>query len=492
MSTPSAYSGASNEGKAEGVAASTGGLVGDNTLGRFAADPNAQYRTASGNTAAEREMAAAGESMASGVDRTTASGTYWDQLQKDPTALPSDNLDAYYDRQRQKAQQDIDKMMAARGLFGSSASSDASREMMLDLAGQQVKAESDYSLAAALARNDISSGAAKGADEAGLSRYVARNDAAQGVDSSALGLGRLGLDARSQQDANSLARYTAQNDVAQGIDAGARDLYLGRGDLANRSDLTDATRFSAYNDAAQGVDALATDAYSAQAGAMANAGQLDVSRYNASVNAGNMADQTGVDVYNSRANALNNAGQLDVSRFTANTGAMSDADRTALDSYTAQSDTLNNAADTGLDRYRALTEGATAADNASRSLYTAGSDVASAADQSLMDRYGALIESAGASDTSRVARAQLAGETQSDYTAMLDSILSSGYGDLIQSDEDLMSLISQLGLGASGSALSGAQANQGAVGAANAQLQQIGAQADATNRQIGMAMVGGA
>lgn len=484
MQDPSAYRRAGNEGEASATAASTQNLVDDNTLARYAADPNAQYRKATGNTAAEREMAAAGEAMASGVDRTTASGTYWDELQRDPTALPDANLDAYYDRQRQKAQQDIDKMMAARGLFGSSASSDASREMMLDLAGQQVKAESDYSLASALARNDIKRGAATGADEAGISRYVSRNDAARGVDAAALGLGRLGLDARSQNDENTLKRYIAQNDVAQGIDAGARDLYLGRGDLANRSDLTDATRFSAYNDAARGVDALTTDAYSAQAGAMADAGALDIGRYNASVNAGNMADQTGVDVYNSRANALNNAGQLDVSRFNANTGATGQADRTSLDRYVAQSDTLNNAANTGIDRYRALTEGATAADNASRSLYTAGADVARGADQSLTSRYGTLLDSAGQADLSRTGRTQIANDSQYNYTSMLDSILNSGYGDLIGSDEELMSLITQLGLGSGATNLQGALNYQGGVGAQGAQIQQIGAQADAANRQI--------
>lgn len=484
MSNTGAYTGAAREGTALGTADLTRDLVNGNTLERFASAMPSSYADASRRTAAEREMDAAGQSMASGVDTSTASGRYWEDLQRSPTALPDANLDAYYDRQRQKAQQDIDKMMAARGLFGSSASADASREMMLDLAGQQVKAESDYSLAAALARNDISSGAARGADEAGLSRYTARNDAARGVDNAALGLSRLGLDARSQQDENSLARYVAQNDVAQGIDAGARDLYLGRGDLMNRSDLTDTARFDTYNQTANALDQTDIAAYNARSNALEAGGRLDVDRYNAGINAASLADRVGIDSYATRADALRDAGQLDVNRFNANADATSAADRTNLDRYTAQSDVLARGADTMIDRYRALTEGATAADNASRSLYATGSDVMRGADQSMMDRYGTLIDSAGQADLSRTGRAQIANDAQYNYTSLLDSVLNSGYGDLIKSDEDLISLITQLGLGSAGANLQGALNNQGAVGVQGGQIQQIGAQADATNRQV--------
>lgn len=484
MADPRLYGSASGEGMADDVAESTRGLVYDNTLGRYAAATPSNYADASRMTASEREMNAASRDMASGVDTTTAAGRYWEELQRNPTALPDANLDAYYDRQRQKAQQDIDRVMAARGLFGSSASIDASREMMLDLAARQVKDESEYSLAAALARNDISSGAARGADESGISRYLARNETARGVDDAALGLSRLGLDARAANDENSLARYIAANKVASDIDAGARDLYLGRGDLMNRSDLTDTARFDAYNQAANALDQTDIDAYSARAAAMEAGGRLDVDRYNASVNASNLADRVGIDAYATRADALRDAGQLDVNRFNANAAATSDADRTSLDRYIAQSDVMARGADTMIDRYRALTEGATAADNASRSLYTAGADVARNADSALNDRFNTLGTLAGNADLSRTGRTQVANETQYNYTSLLDSILNSGYGDLIQSDEEIISLINQLGLGAGAMNLQGALGNQAGVGTQGAQLQQIGGQVDATNRAI--------
>jgi hypothetical protein len=491
MSTPELYGGATREGTSYNTAASTQGMVDSNTLEQYARGMPMDYAQASSRTAASKELDAAGRAMASGVDATTASGRYWDQLQQDPTALPDANLDAYYDRQREKAQAGIDRAMAARGLCGSSASYDASREMLLDLGAQQVKDESDYSLASALARNDISSGAARGADEAGLARYASRNDAAQGADAAALGLSRLGLDARSANDANTLARYTARNNVSNNVDQLGQDLYFGRGDLMNRSDLTDATRFQAFNQAANAVDQTGVDAYNARTNALDAGGRLDVSRFAANNAAAQGLDELGISAYNAQAGALGDAGQLDVNRFLANTGATSDADRTSLDRYVAQSNTLNNAANTGIDRYRALTEGATAADAASRSLYDTGAGVARAADQSMTDRYGQLIESAGQADLSRTGRAQIAGEQQYNYSSLLDSILGSSYGDTIQSDEELMSLMAQLGLGASGANLQGALGNQGAVGTQGAQIQQIGGQVDQTNQQIGLRLLGG-
>lgn len=486
-----AYKNASNEGYSDNVMRDSAGMVEGNTLGKYVAATPLSYKDASRMTAAEREMYDAGQAMASGVDTTTASGRYWDSLQQNPTALPDANLDAYYDRQREKAQAGIDRAMAARGLFGSSASYDASREMLRDLAAEQVKAESDYSLAAALARNDISSSAARGADEAGLSRYTARNEAARGVDSAALGLSRLGLDARTANDENTLGRYVAMNNAANNVDKIANDLYLGRGDLANRSDLTDAARFSAYNQAADAVDRTDVAGYNARASALDAGGRLDVARFAANNAAAQGLDQSAIGAYNAQAGALSDAGQLDVNRFLANTGATNNADETSLNRYIAQSNTLNNAANTGIDRYRALTEGATAADAASRSLYETGSNVARTADQSANDRLNTLISSAGQADLSRTGRAQIANDAQYNYTSLLDSVLNSGYGGLIQSDEELLSLMSQLGLGASGANYQGALGNQGAVGAQGANIQQIGAQADAVNRQILLRNAGG-
>lgn len=61
----------------------------------------------------------------------------------------SSNLDPYYNRARDRARQDIDASMAARGAFGSTAATGTISDAMAGLSAQQAAEEADFSLRAA-------------------------------------------------------------------------------------------------------------------------------------------------------------------------------------------------------------------------------------------------------------------------------------------------------------------------------------------------------
>lgn len=146
----------------------------------------------------------------------TASGQYYASLiGKD--IVPQD-VSPYFDRARQKGAAGLDKAAAARGMFGSSAAMDQQRELQADLGAAEAKANADYALEAALAKNNIFGTAASRSDAAGLDRYSTLLGGATASDQGKLS--RMGLEGElgGLADRSGLSRYVGEAGVAEGAD----------------------------------------------------------------------------------------------------------------------------------------------------------------------------------------------------------------------------------------------------------------------------------
>lgn len=268
------------------------------------------------------------------------------------------------------------------------------------------------------------------ADQGIISRFVAQNDAARGVDAAGLGVANLGLQATLGADANSLGRYVAQNNVANNVDQAGLASYMGQAGVQNAADTVDTNRFSSINNAAQGLD------------------QNNIASY---IGQGNLMNQ---------------------------------ADQNNLASYMGQAGVQNMATQGALDRIQAAQQAAQGADQSALGYSNLGLSAAQAADQAEISRLGLLGQGAASADAGRINRSTAFGNQLGATTAAALGLTGSAYGDMFGADQGYIDGAIQMGFGAGGQALAGAQGNQAAVGAQGAANTQIGANVDSTNRQI--------
>lgn len=108
------------------------------------------------------EMFAQGANQQYGDPQTVAQnaqGAY----DKFATSTPA-NMDPYYANERRKAEENINKSVSARGIYGSSAANDMIGEADTNLAADQAKAEAQYGLS----RGSLLGSLAQGADSSSL------------------------------------------------------------------------------------------------------------------------------------------------------------------------------------------------------------------------------------------------------------------------------------------------------------------------------------
>lgn len=136
-------------------------------------------------------------------DPTNAQGYYSDW--NDKSEGLSADMAPYYDRAKERSTADLDKAFAARGMFGSSASTDAVGQAVTDLEAQRAKDEAQYGLERAAEQRAWS----------GLGGTLA-----SAADSSNLGYLTAGQGAASDAQNAQLARLLGAGGMAQGFDAG--------------------------------------------------------------------------------------------------------------------------------------------------------------------------------------------------------------------------------------------------------------------------------
>ncbi len=72
---------------------------------------------------------------------------FFDQFKKDiPSVMQTPGLDPYYSNAIRKGEEDINKSMAARGLYGSSAANDMNQELVTNMRADQARNEANYNL----------------------------------------------------------------------------------------------------------------------------------------------------------------------------------------------------------------------------------------------------------------------------------------------------------------------------------------------------------
>lgn len=140
---------------------------------------------------------------------------------------PAD-MSPYYDRAKERSGADINRQFAARGMYGSSAATDALGQAFTDLDAQQAKDEADYGLK----RYGLAGTLASGADASDLAGILGLGELASGAGGESLDrfktAGELGLGVEEAD----IDRIEAGAGILGDIDRIEADKILGGGEMA--------------------------------------------------------------------------------------------------------------------------------------------------------------------------------------------------------------------------------------------------------------------
>jgi hypothetical protein len=146
-----------------------------------------------------------------------------------PNLSADAGLDPFFDRQREKLTEEINRTMAARGRYGSSAAGDLIEEGYADLGAQQALKEADYNLArSAEQRGWEGLGITGAAAESGaLQGWVNTGGAlAGGVESMEMSKDIAALQAATGMNAQEIQQSVSAISSAVGVDAGEVSRWL--------------------------------------------------------------------------------------------------------------------------------------------------------------------------------------------------------------------------------------------------------------------------
>lgn len=216
----------------------------------------------------------AGAGAYGAFQRDTAPGVALDEAQKTLGTFRGDvplSQDAYYNNASRKANERLRTAMAARGVYGSSATDDQTREMEMELAADQAHTDADYRLRRASTESSLanSADAAKlSAAGYGLNRAQLGGNLASLVDAMTMEKGKYGLSRASlegnladatDRSAATEGDYTLKKAGMEGAQAtNADQTALARsrllGDLGGKADDQTLARDKLVGDLAQGAD----------------------------------------------------------------------------------------------------------------------------------------------------------------------------------------------------------------------------------------------
>jgi len=174
---------------------------------------------------------------------------------------PAD-MGPYYERAKERASADLNRQYAARGMYGSSAATDALGQAFTDLDAQRAKDEADYGLQ----RYDLAGKLASGADSSDLAGILGLGELASGAGSESLDrfktAGELGLGVEEAD----IARTKVGAGVLGDIDSGnVEKIRLGADvadDVGDKILRSEDQTFEQFLITARDAAGLADDAFS--------------------------------------------------------------------------------------------------------------------------------------------------------------------------------------------------------------------------------------